>query len=165
MSRRDKQVTRKDLDRIRAWPSSDIAGLIEFVSAKWHWPNLVQVGLVLTQPHKNTSELEYKDSDMVMFRTGGWLDNERLMGAWQQNEMAWALSWVWSVRGGVYVFTRKQFADSISHSKTDGEGQLVGLIEAMAGQVGKQFADSISHTGSEEDGNGEGYRDNGRSVG
>lgn len=76
-----------DLERVSSWPYSDIPGLFAFVQALWHYPDYASV-----------------DGQRVRLVTGGWSGNEQIIAALRQNQVAWALCWVSSNRGGAHEF-------------------------------------------------------------
>ena len=40
----------------------------------------------------------------LRFATGGWSENEELIGAFQANRFAWLVTWQLSARGGLFIF-------------------------------------------------------------
>jgi len=76
-----------DLKLIADWPHTDLMGLFAFIEERWEYP-----------------EYWHVRGRTIRFSTGGWSGNESLVGALQDNRMAWVLCWQSSKRGGHFVF-------------------------------------------------------------
>jgi hypothetical protein len=91
----DGYPTKETLEAITTWPirsNSDIAELLAFVDAAWHY-----------KPFAIRAEGE--DTKRYIYcATGGWSGNEEIIGALQQNHLFWAMCWLESQRGGGYKF-------------------------------------------------------------
>jgi hypothetical protein len=91
----DGYPTQETLEAIATWPirsNSDIAELLAFVDAAWHY-----------KPFAIRAEGE--DTKRYIYcATGGWSGNEEIIGALQQNHLFWAMCWLESQRGGGYKF-------------------------------------------------------------
>lgn len=97
--------------RIKEWPYTDFAGLLEFVKNKWAYADCGY-----------WSEEEPIDGERrLLISTAGWSDNEFLMGALQENQMFWALNWYSSRRGGHYEFRMRNIAPRSSQGGQEGE--------------------------------------------
>ena len=106
----DGYPTEAALELIRRWHWGDTAGLIEFICGLWHMRSW-------GWSEKDASDLPPDDPDhqpeggqLIFAATGGWSGNESLIGAFQQNHMAWHLAWVQSRRGGHFIFRPYHFA-------------------------------------------------------
>lgn len=85
--------SKKELNRIKNWPYTDLLGLFKYIEERWMYPEYWDI----------RDDLSDKIV-LVTCSTGGWSGNEDLIGALQQNTMAWALTWQESRRGGHYKF-------------------------------------------------------------
>lgn len=84
---RDGYPTDETLDAIKAWPYTDLNGLMAFVCEAWS---------------EYGSWHEW--CDVIRIATGGWSGNESIIDALLENHMAWTLLWHSSRRGGGYTF-------------------------------------------------------------
>jgi hypothetical protein len=88
----DGYPTEEELDRIRAWPYEDYAGLLEFIGDNCWWPSRDSGGF------KRLSGGRYR------LATGGWSGNEEVIAVLEQNIMFMPLCWKSSHRGGLHIF-------------------------------------------------------------
>jgi hypothetical protein len=79
--------TEADLATIANWDPMDFDGWMEFVRELWAYP---EYWSCVDGHHR--------------IATGGWSGNECLIGAMQENVVAWSLYWKSSTRGGAYEF-------------------------------------------------------------
>lgn len=94
--------TEATLRRIRTWPIGErgsCEALLDFIGrawwrSDWGW----RKGEDLVPTYGGRKERVYEVS------TGGWSGNESLIGAFEQNRVAWMICWVSSRRGGHYEF-------------------------------------------------------------
>lgn len=86
----DGYPTDEELERIKAWPYEDFAGLLEFVNAQCWWP----------RPDCGFRRF----GDLYELATGGWSGNEEVIDALHRNPMFNALCWQSSHRGGLHVY-------------------------------------------------------------
>ena len=82
--------------KIIEWPSNDFPGLIKFVKNLW-W-----------QAEWGWREEREDDSIFCFISTGGWSENEELIGSMKKNQIFWLFCWVASHRGGHYEFEVKK---------------------------------------------------------
>ncbi len=87
----DGYPTEETLAHIRKWPVTDLHGLFDYISWAWCYPQFWE-------------EEAVPGFRMIQCSTGGWSGNEDLIGALQENSVAWLLSWYQSTRGGHFVF-------------------------------------------------------------
>jgi len=84
--------TEAALRRIREWPYKDLPGLFAFIADLWRYGD-------------DMAEQTEEDGQAVWrLHTGGWSGNEDIIAALRQNNIAWALTWYRSERGGHYEF-------------------------------------------------------------
>lgn len=91
-----------DLARIRAWPHSDMRGLLAFVHSLWCWPDW------------GWDESEDEGRTLYTISTGGWSGNEDLIEALESNHPFWMMCWLSSRRGGHYEFRLPLLASKAS---------------------------------------------------
>lgn len=82
------------LQMIRSWDPMDLDGLMEYIGEK---TDFCSYGRIQKRSIDQTWEVA----------TGGWSDNETVVGELEQNRMFWALNWKSSKRGGYYEFGKE----------------------------------------------------------
>ncbi len=80
--------TDDELQRISAWPFNDPLGWVDFVVDAW-WAS---------------DQLVTWTQRRLYLSTGGWGDNEDIVGAMRANFVLWSVGFVSHRRGGHYVF-------------------------------------------------------------
>lgn len=91
------------LDRIKAWPFTDLAGCLDFVASIWHWPDF-GVSNELRPEEAHVVGVE-KGQKYLRLATGGWSGNEDIIGAMNDNYMLTAMSWHLTARGGLHIYS------------------------------------------------------------
>ena len=86
---RSGEPTEETLKAIAEWPAHDPAGWLDFCAAAWN----------ATYGRSNGDG--HGGLELI---TGGWSDNESIIGTMQKNWMLWSRCWLSSHRGGKYVF-------------------------------------------------------------
>lgn len=105
----DGYPTGAALDVVKLWHWNDARGWFKFIEGIWHlrswgWKEA-------EQDHEWNDHEQYKDKMVHRYyiSTAGWSGNESIIGAMQDNDMMWHLTWVQSRRGGHYIFELKEF--------------------------------------------------------
>ena len=98
-----------ELARIKAWPYTDLLGLMEFVRARWMYASDAE-----NTGYFSARGRRYKLS------TGGWSGNEDLWGALMGNLMFVALCWQSSRRGGHHIIQIPAPAREAHAAKVEG---------------------------------------------
>lgn len=93
----------RELRRIARWPAIGEEGglkeLFSYVEKRW------------SLDYGKWEHVTNEDSDPALrLVTGGWSGNEELIGALQQNIVAWGMTWQSSTRGGLHIFEIPKFA-------------------------------------------------------
>jgi hypothetical protein len=91
-----------DLEQLANWASHDAAGALDFLRHTWV-TTYGSASDALTAGEAEVVRAE-KGERFLRLATGGWSENEALIGALQQNRMVWLLTWVLHARGGLYIF-------------------------------------------------------------
>jgi hypothetical protein len=86
---RDGYPEEHELETITKWDPMDFLGLIDYVQARWYYPEAVK-----------------HEGKVWEFITGGWSGNEDLIRAMEENPFWWALHWYQSTRGGSHIFCK-----------------------------------------------------------
>lgn len=82
----------EELQTIRLWPYSDVAGWFAFIGSIWHYGDWGwQV-----------------EGEVVTAHTGGWSGNEDIIEAMMENVLLWLAVWQRSERGGHFTFTNRE---------------------------------------------------------
>jgi hypothetical protein len=94
----EEYPTDEELERIKNWPMADPMGWLDYCASIWHWGK----------------DYAYREGDIYYFHTGGWSGNEDIIGAMRetQNGILWMLMWSQSNRGGHYIFSHINAAQS-----------------------------------------------------
>ena len=97
-------VSHNDLIRLREWDALDARGNIAFLRSLWNnsYGTIRQTG-------KRVIRLE--------LHTGGWSENEEIIG-YLQRSMLWFIWWMRSERGGHYYFKIRPIARSEKKCKS-----------------------------------------------
>lgn len=106
---RDGYPTDETLDAITKWPTSDLTGLFEFLTAAWS-PN-GRISNELDEHEREVANLP-GDNTIVRLVTGGWSGNESLLAALEQNTVAYWMTWRLSARGGLHIFEVRRWPDA-----------------------------------------------------
>jgi hypothetical protein len=100
-----RSPTDETLVRIAAWPcktANDVRACLDFATCVWNY-EYGSVGMV-NAPQELAMLHAQKGERFVRFVTGGWSDNESVIGALEQNMTLQALTWCLSTRGGLHIF-------------------------------------------------------------
>jgi hypothetical protein len=90
---------------IEGWPIhtfADVERLLEFVADCWN----TDYGTVMQELVPCEASLVHSEEGdrFYRFATGGWSENEELIGALNQNNLARAFAWCLSARGGLHIY-------------------------------------------------------------
>ncbi len=89
------------LQRIREWPSGDLAGALDYVKAEWHWPDMARHEL---SDEETAVALAEPGDRFLRLATGGWSGNESIVAAMEANRLLGLFCWVLSARGGLSIW-------------------------------------------------------------
>jgi hypothetical protein len=83
---------------------TEIAEVLDFVKAAWHWPTFATHGL--REAEAALLHMDLADPEMKYLRlaTGGWSGNESLVAAMERNRLLGVLCWQLSARGGLHIY-------------------------------------------------------------
>mgnify|MGYP003394176820 CR=1 FL=1 len=82
----DDYPTDEELEKLSAWPFTDINGGLEYAVSLWHWPEYIQ-----------------REDGVLYMATGGWSGNESIISAMRGN-IGIGSRWICSSRGGAHEF-------------------------------------------------------------